>query len=66
LKTDADGHNPTLSPVQIKTGITDGINTEVLEGLNEGDQVVTGIVSTGAQTPGATTNPFGGGMPRMR
>jgi len=38
LKTDADGSNPTLQPVQIKTGITDGINTEVLEGLSEGDK----------------------------
>ena len=25
MKTDADGSNPTLQPVQIKTGITDGI-----------------------------------------
>src|SRR5437762_6740037 len=28
-------------PVQIKTGISDGIVTEVTEGLNEGDRVVT-------------------------
>jgi len=49
-----------LQPVQIKTGITDGISTEVLSGLNEGDKVVTGTVSTG--TAAATTsNPFGGG-----
>jgi HlyD family secretion protein len=61
LKTDADGGNPTLQPVQIKTGITDGINTEVLEGLSEGDKVVTGTISTGAQTTAATSNPFGGG-----
>ena len=61
LKTDADGGNPTLQPVQIKTGITDGIYTEVLEGLSEGDKVVTGMVSTGAQTTAATANPFGGG-----
>ena len=61
LKTDADGSNPTLTPVPIKTGITDGIDTEVLEGLNEGDQVVTGMVSNSAQTSAATANPFGGG-----
>src|SRR5437667_7199850 len=30
-------------PVQIKTGISDGIVTEVLDGLSEGDQVVTGL-----------------------
>ena len=29
-------------PVQIKTGITDGRQTEVIEGLKEGDQVVVG------------------------
>jgi len=61
LKTDADGHDQTLVPVQIKTGITDGINTEVLEGLSEGEKVVTGTVSTGPQTAAATSNPFGGG-----
>ena len=61
LKTDADGNNPTLAPVQIKTGITDGINTEVLEGLSEGDKVVTGTVSTGVQAAANTANPFGGG-----
>jgi HlyD family secretion protein len=61
LKTDADGNKPILAPVQIKTGITDGINTEVLEGLSEGDKVVTGTVSTGAQTTANTANPFGGG-----
>src|SRR2546425_12044539 len=29
-------------PVPIKTGITDGVSTEVLEGLKEGDKVITG------------------------
>jgi HlyD family secretion protein len=31
------------SPVQIKTGISDGISTEVLDGLREGDRVVTAM-----------------------
>jgi HlyD family secretion protein len=50
-----------LQPVQIKTGITDGIYTEVTEGLNENDKVVTS--STAKQTSGATPapgSPFGG------
>jgi HlyD family secretion protein len=48
-------------PVQIKTGITDGISTEVAEGLNEGDQIVTGsnAAQTGSQP--SASNPFGGG-----
>jgi HlyD family secretion protein len=58
--------NIKLQAVQIKTGISDGISTEVLSGLNEGDQVVTGVTSSGTQA--AAANPFGGGggFPRMR
>ena len=51
-----------LTPVKIKTGITDGANTEVTEGLKEGDQVVTGLLT--AQSGGSgprPSNPFGGG-----
>jgi HlyD family secretion protein len=57
---------PKLQPAQIRAGISDGIYTEVLDGLKEGDQVVTGMVSSG--TPAAQiSNPFGGGgFPRMR
>jgi HlyD family secretion protein len=46
--------------VQIKTGISDGIFTEVQEGLSEGDQVVTGVLGGGA-TPAPAASPFGGG-----
>ncbi|HEV2046975.1 MAG TPA: efflux RND transporter periplasmic adaptor subunit [Chthoniobacterales bacterium] len=48
-------------PVQIKTGISDGIVTEVTEGLKEGDRVVTAELTspTAATSPGA--NPFSGG-----
>ncbi|HEY7001020.1 MAG TPA: efflux RND transporter periplasmic adaptor subunit [Candidatus Udaeobacter sp.] len=47
-------------PRQIKTGISDGIMTEVVEGLKEGDRVVTAELGSaaGAQSPAA--NPFGG------
>ncbi len=55
-----------MQPVQIKTGISDGISTEVVSGLNEGDKVVTGTVLTGTAAT-TTSNPFGGGgFPRMR
>lgn len=60
-----DEHEPALKPVQIKTGITDGIFTEVTEGLQEGDKVVSGIVSNDSQNSGSS-NPFGGGFPRPR
>ena len=39
------GKNPKLQAVQVKTGITDGVSTEVIEGLNEGDQVVTSVIA---------------------
>ena len=51
-----------LKPVTVKVGISDGALTEVLEGLNEGDQVVTGTVgaTTAASAP-ANPFAFGGG-----
>ncbi len=57
-------HSPKLQPVQIKTGINDGIFTEVTEGLKEGDKVVVGVVSTDATGAPQSSNPFGGGFPR--
>jgi HlyD family secretion protein len=61
-----DPNHPELVPVKIKTGITDGISTEVREGLKEGDQVVIGVItpddSSDARGP---SNPFRGGMRRF-
>jgi HlyD family secretion protein len=55
-----------LKPVRIRLGITDGIWTEVVEGLNENDVIVTGSsVTTAAAGPGGQ-NPFSGGGPRGR
>jgi HlyD family secretion protein len=59
------GSGGKLQPVQIKTGISDGAFTEVIEGLKEGDRVVTAAL--GVEKKGATpppTNPFSGGGPR--
>jgi HlyD family secretion protein len=61
------GNDAKLQAMQIRTGISDGISTEVLSGLDEGAQVVTGMVST--STPAAKpASPIGGtgGFPRMR
>jgi HlyD family secretion protein len=61
------GKDAKLQAVQIRTGISDGISTEVLSGLDEGAQVVTGMLSPGTQAA-TSANPFGGGggFPRMR
>ena len=52
-------------PVQIKTGISDGIMTEVTEGLKEGDQVVTAELTSPAALSSPPTNPFSGGQRRF-
>ena len=59
-----DTNPPKLKPVLIKTGITDGIFTEVLDGLKENDKVVSSVVLTDAQNSAAAAGPFGGGFSR--
>ena len=54
---------PALKPMQIKTGITDGIFTEVADGLKEGDKIVTGTAQSDAQATATSASPFGGGFP---
>jgi HlyD family secretion protein len=55
----------TLKPRPLTTGITDGTRTEVLSGLEEGLEVVTGIVPKASATLGAgSSSPFGGGFRR--
>jgi len=45
-------------PTQIKTGISDGISTEVLEGLKEGDRVVTAELTSTSLSSSPAANPF--------
>ncbi|MGO8763973.1 MAG: efflux RND transporter periplasmic adaptor subunit, partial [Limisphaerales bacterium] len=52
-----------LQPVQIHIGITDGIYTEVTDGLKEGDNVVLAQISPAPERQ--ASNPLGG-MPRFR
>jgi HlyD family secretion protein len=52
-------------PVQVKTGISDGITTEVIEGLKEGDRVVTADLTSTATAPSPPANPFSGGRRRF-
>ncbi len=48
-------------PVQIKTGISDGVVTEVTEGLKEGDRVVTAELASKSPAASPPPNPFSGG-----
>jgi len=51
-----------LKPVKVRTGITDAAFTEIVEGLNEGDQVVTALLATSSPSSSQRpSNPFGGG-----
>jgi HlyD family secretion protein len=47
-------------PVQIKTGISDGIVTEVTDGLKEGDQIVTAELAPSPPSSSPAANPFSG------
>jgi HlyD family secretion protein len=53
-----------IEAIQIKTGITDGMTTEIIEGVNEGEQLVTNIVVADEASSSKATNPmmpsFGG------
>ena len=53
------------APVQIKTGISDGVVTEVVEGLKEGDGVVTAEMAAKSQPASTPANPFSGGQRRF-
>ena len=52
-------------PVQVKTGISDGITTEVIEGLKEGDRVVTADLTSTTTAPSPPANPFSSGRRRF-
>lgn len=53
--------NGEPSPMQIKLGISDGLMTEAVEGLEEGVTLLTGVMSSGRPATTPTSNPFGGG-----
>jgi HlyD family secretion protein len=56
--------NGALEPVRVRTGVSDGAMTAVVDGaLKEGDQVVTGMAEQGTTAAQASTSPllpFGG------
>ena len=59
---------PVLTAVTVKLGITDGSNTEVIEGLEEGDVLVASVIipgATGSAPSPAGSSPFGGAPRRF-
>jgi HlyD family secretion protein len=59
--TSADGMK--LKPIVVKTGITDGVNTEILDGLSDGTLVVTSTLAASTKGGGIGGGPPGGGAP---
>ena len=60
---------PVLQAITVKVGMTDASGAEVLEGLEAGQMVVTGLklTATAAAAAAPAGNPFGGpfgGAPR--
>ncbi len=60
LADDPAGKDKQLKPAQITIGITDNIYTEVLSGLKEGEQIVTGLQIPGLNSDQRVNNPFSG------
>lgn len=59
-----DPHTQHPEAVTVKLGISDGITTEVFDGLAEGDIVITAVTLPSATAAsGATGNPFAPGRP---
>lgn len=56
--------NVKLKPVRVRLGITDGIWTEVIDGLTETDVIVTGLNTPATVASPGGQNPFGGGGSR--
>ncbi len=65
--------SPLARPVEVRLGITDGLNTEVISGLDEKATLITGLVESTSTPPRSASNPFspgggggggGGGGPR--
>jgi HlyD family secretion protein len=60
-KLTGDPKSGQLQAVSVKLGITDGITTEVIDGLAEKDLIVTGVSLPGVKATNAPANPFNAG-----
>jgi HlyD family secretion protein len=61
----SDPKTATIESVSAKLGITDGINTEVVDGLKDGDLIITSVTLPGGSSSAGrpASNPFAGGGP---
>lgn len=59
VSTAGGTEQPMLKPVTVKLGISDGTNTEIVDGLKEGDVVVVGTVGAATPATGPAASPFG-------
>jgi HlyD family secretion protein len=50
--------NGKPSQVKVRTGLTDGVSTEIISGLEPGQQVIVGENTGDSSGGGGTTNPF--------
>jgi len=53
--------NNTPQTIQVTTGITDGSNTEIIDGLTKGDQVIISTINTGSGATSSNGFSLGGG-----
>jgi HlyD family secretion protein len=64
LAADKKASDPTPQAVRVKTGISDGNSTEIIDGLKEGDTIIIGVIlpqAAAAAPPSGGASPFGGG-----
>lgn len=54
--------NKKEETVVVETGLTSDTQTEILSGLSEGDEVITGTVSTTTTRQGSSSSPFSGNV----
>jgi HlyD family secretion protein len=57
--------NATLAPKIVRTGATDGVSTEIVAGLAQGDRVVTATLNSAAAAGVQFGQPNGGPPPPM-
>ena len=64
LAAGKESASPVLQAVRVRTGISDGTDTEIADGLKDGDTVIIGVKFSQASAASATSggaSPFGGG-----